>query len=141
MTMPPFGSAPIDEPSQPVTGEEVSGPEELRIKQAMDFYRAALQEGPRLAREVLAEGTRQGFSKRTQERARSRLNVQKIPPTTWQGPWLIALPGDPAVAESKQRREAKKRQAQQRQGNGQSRRRQQRGEGSPPHDALLTAAR
>ena len=105
----------------------------------MDFYRAALWTGPRLAREVLAEGKRQGHTKRTQERARSSLNVQKIPPTTWQGPWLIALPGDPTVETAKQRRKEKERK-QQRQGNGR-RRKQRDGGGSSPHDALLAAAR
>lgn len=61
MTTFPFGNPPIDELSQPAPGEDVSGPEELKIQQAMDFYRAALQEGPRLAREVMAEGSSSGI--------------------------------------------------------------------------------
>ena len=135
MRAPPFGNAPIDEPSQSVPGAEASVQEELKIQQAMDFYRAALNDGPRLAREVLAEGKRLGHTRRTQERARSRLNVQKIPPTTWQGPWEIALPGHPAVAESKQRREGKKRKAQQRKKNG--RRRKQSDGGSQSRGEAL----
>lgn len=138
MAIPPFENTPIDESSQPVPGEEVSGPEELRITRAMDFYRVALKDGPRPPREVLAEGKRRGHTKRTQERARSRLHVQKIPPTTWQSTWQIALPGDPAVDESKQRREEKKQKQQQRKGNGR-RKQQQSGGGSAPPDALLAA--
>ena len=136
MTMPPFGNAPIDEPSQPVPGEEASGPEELKIQQAMDFYRAALRVGPRLARDVLAEGKRQGFSKRTQERARYLLNVMKIPPERWQGPWMIALPGHPAIDESKQRREEKKQKKRQRKGNGRRKRQEDKGGSSSPDELL-----
>lgn len=139
MTTCPFGNPPIDELSQPAPGEDVSGPEELKIQQAMDFYRAALQDGPRLAREVMAEGKQQRHTKRTQERARSRLNVQKIPPTTWQGPWLIALPGHPAIEAAKQRRKEKEQKRQRQQGSG--RRKKQSGGGSSPHDTLLVATR
>lgn len=109
------------------------------ISKAIDFYREALWTGPRLAREVIAEGKRQGHAKRTQDRARDRLHVQKIPPTTWQGPWLIALPGHPAIDESKQLREVKK-QKQQRKGNGRRKKQQSEG-GSAPPDALLAAER
>lgn len=80
------------------------------LGKAMAFYRQALRTGPRLAHEVLAEGKRQGHAKRTQERARSRLNVQKIPPATWQGPWLIALPEDPVVEAVRQWRKEKRKQ-------------------------------
>lgn len=144
------GKTPASESALPLSGEPEGGPapgkafsvqEELKIQKAMAFYQQALEQGPRLAREVLAEGKRQGHAKRTQERARSRLNVQKIPPTTWQGPWLIALPGHPAVKEAKQRKERKQRKAHQRQGNGRKRRKRRDGGGSSSYDELLAAAR
>lgn len=127
------------EPDRKLAPGKESGPEELKIQQALAFYRAALRRGPRLAREVLAEGKRHGHAQRTQERARSRLNVQKIPPTTWQGPWLIALSGDPAVATAKQRRKEKERKQQQRKGNGRQRK-QQDGGGVQPKGAMIAAA-
>jgi hypothetical protein len=134
-------SVPGKEPNpESAPGEEVSGPEELKIQQAMAFYQEILRMGPRLAREVLAEGKRLGHAKRTQERARSRLNVQKIPPTTWQGPWLIALPGDSAVEAAKQRRKEKEQKRQHQQGN-RRRKKPKDGRGSSLHDELLAAAR
>ena len=149
MTTHPFGTPPFDEePAAPALGasqpeptpSEESGPEELKIQQAIAFYQETLRTGPRLAREVLAEGKRQGHAKRTQERARSHLNVQKIPPERWQGSWQIALPGDPAIEAAKQRRKVKEQKRQQRKGNG--RRKQRKGAGgSSTHDKLLAAAR
>ena len=134
----PFENAPIDAgPSELAPGEEASGPEELKIQQAMDYYRAALRTGPRPPREVLAEGKRLGHTKRTQERARSRLRVQTIPPTTWQGPWQIALPGDPTVEAAKQRRKEKERKKQQRQVNG----RKRNGVGTKPRHEWLAPDR
>lgn len=114
MATPPFDDPPTDNP----------GPAETKIRQAMAFYSAALKDGPRKASEVLAEGKRRGHSQRTQERARSRLHVRKIPPTTWQGPWLVALPDDPAVKADEQRRKEKGRKRQERKGNGRKRRKQ-----------------
>ncbi|HLW01958.1 MAG TPA: hypothetical protein VKT82_25120 [Ktedonobacterales bacterium] len=117
-------------PASPL-GEEVSGPEETKILQAMAFYREALQQGPRLSREVLAEGKQQGHAQRTQERARSRLNVQSWP-DGFQGPRLIALPKDQAVAAVKQRRQQKRERA----GNG--RRKQRNGGGRKSGTELMT---
>lgn len=146
---PAQGKKPASEPMLPLPGEPEGGPapgevvsrqEELKILKAMVFYRQALEQGPRLAREVLAEGKRHGHAKRTQERARSRLNVQKIPPTTWQGPWLIALPNDPEVEAAKKRKKTKVEQRCKRKGNG--RKKQQKGGGGISiRDELLATAR
>lgn len=106
----------------PGPGKEETGPERTKILQAMEFYRVALKNGPRNPRELLAEGKRQGHTGKTQERARNRLYVKVIPPTTWQGSWLIALPNDQAVGDVELRRKEKNQKKQERQGNGQRRR-------------------
>jgi hypothetical protein len=142
MTIPPFESAPIDAgPSEPSPSEEASGPAEQKILKAMDFYQQALRMGPRQPREVLAEGKALGHTKRTQERARVRLHVQKIPPERWQGPWMIALLDDPAVEEARKRRKEKARKRQQRKGNGRKRRKRRDRGSSSSHVTLLVAAR
>lgn len=128
-------SAGLPSPSEPPSGEQVSGPEELCITRAMDFYRVALKDGPRPPREVLAEGKELGHTKRTQERARARLHVQKIPPERWQGPWMIALLEDPAVEEAKKRRKEKQCKRQQRKGNG--RWKQQNRDNTKPRNEVL----
>jgi hypothetical protein len=116
-------------------GTEEPGPADTKTLQAMAFYSAALKEGPRKASEVLREGLALGHTKRTQERARSRLHIQKIPPTTWQGPWLIALQDHPAVEDANQRRKEKDRKKQKRKANGRKRRVRD-GSGRKPRDEV-----
>ena len=146
---PASGEKPASAPALPSSGEPVGEPapgkavsvqEELKIQKAMAFYQQALERGPRLAREVLAEGKRLGHAKRTQERARSRLNVQKIPPTTWQGSWRIALPNDPEVEAANKRKKTKEQQRRTHKGN--ERKKQQIGGGGISiRDELLATAR
>lgn len=86
-------------------------PDVTRISQALAFYREVLQAGPRLTSEVMREGRRRGLSHRTQWRARHQLNVQSLHLPGMGTRWLIALPGDPAVAAYKQGKRAKTRQS------------------------------
>src|SRR5579871_6466056 len=128
MATPPFDDPPTDDP----------GPAETKIIQTMAFYLVALEHGPRNPREELKEGLALGHAKRTQERARTRLHVQKIPPATWQGPWLIALPDGPAVKAARQRKEAKDQKKQKRKGNGRKQRKRD-GSSRKPRDEVIAA--
>lgn len=141
MMAPPFadnGLASGEEPDGASAPGEESSPEEAKIRQAIAFYKAALRDGPRLAREVMQEGKRHGHAQRTQERARSRLNVQSWP-QGFQGKRLIALPSDPAASAARQRRRGKDRKKQERQGNG--RRRKRNGGSRKPRNGALVPMR
>ena len=65
----------------------------------------------------------QGQVKRTLDRARSQLYVQRLPPNTFRGPWRIALQNDAAVAAYRKRKEEKNQKARQRNVNGRKQKR------------------
>ena len=123
-------------PRRPKEPEPAAGPEEEKTQAAIKYYQEALKDGPRLAREVMDQGIRQGHARRTQERARNRLNVQSWP-TTFQGPRLIALPDSVAAKEVKQRRQNRKQQGK---GNGR-RKKGKNGGGRRPRNGLLASMR
>ena len=123
MATPPFDhNNGESEPAEgtPPAPKRGKGPEPTpaQITKAREFLCEALGNGPRLTREIEREAKQQGHAKRTLDRARTNLGVQKIPPDTFRGPWRMALKDDPAVAAYKQRKETKTQQARQLQGNG-----------------------
>ena len=142
MATPPFDNNNGEsEPAEGTTPAPKRGkglePTPAQIIKAREFLYEALGNGPRLTREIDCEARQRGHAKRTLDRARSQLHVQKIPPAVFRGRWQIALSDDPAVGAYKQRKETKKQQARQHLGNG---RKKKRNGGRKRHDEQLAPA-
>lgn len=142
MATPPFGSnepEPEGRPAAASRSQKEPEPTPAQMSLAKEFLVRALKSGPRLTREVEQEAKQEGIAKRTLDRARSDMNVQRLPPDTFRGPWKMALKDDVAVTAYKQRKANKNQKARERQGNGRRRKQKGGGDRKQRHELLAPA--